>query len=58
MCAKATKLGSRDKHPTLLRQGCLHVLMRNDRNMIINFKAGEYIRKMSLSHSVTGSLTL
>lgn len=31
-----------------------NVLMRNDRNVIVNFKAGEYIRKMFLSHSVTG----
>lgn len=30
------------------------MLMSNDRNVIVDFKAGEYVRKMFLSHSVTG----
>ena len=52
MGARATRLGSFDKHPVAYCYDwkvdvCL--CMRNDRNVMVNFKPAEYMRKILFS---------
>ena len=52
MGARATRLGSCDKHPAAYcydRKVDVCLCMRNDRNVMVNFKPGEYMRKILFS---------
>ena len=53
VAAEATKIGSCDIYRMLQRLECLYVVMRSGRNMMVNFKPGECMRKI-FSISDTG----
>ena len=50
--ARATRLGSCDKHPVAYCYDWkvdVYLCMRNDRNVMVNFKPAEYMRKILFS---------